>query len=41
MRDCDTALRWMETVLENVWRAEDGDEINRHEIEVAQSIRTG
>ncbi len=34
-------LFFMETVLGNVWCVEDGDEINRHEIEVAQSIRIG
>ena len=31
-------LFYMETVLENVWRAEDGDEINRQEMEIARSF---
>ena len=28
----------METVLENVWRAEDGDEMNQQEMEIARSF---
>lgn len=31
-------LFYMETVLENVWRAEDGDEMNRQEMEIARSF---
>jgi len=31
-------LFFMETVLENVWRMEDGDEMNQQEIEIARSF---